>query len=350
MGATRVLATLAVTSGLALAAAACGSAGAPASTPGHSAGTPPPSAAASTAPAGPAAATPPPIVAVTSHGALVTLDPATGVVTRRLGPTHVLGDEISVSGAGMVYFAVQHHCTSTVEEISADGGTPAVVAENGSLPAVSPDGTKLAYARQLPLVSGCIVNPVNLSSHYKVVVRSLSTGGEVIYPMVPAGQGSGLPFPIGHLSWAPDNERLAVSTTQVQDNEGWGLHLVDTATARDVMSGPGTTVVPVTGQPDAGRSYLREGVFMPDGDLFVSRACCAGVPVVNNSRLMWEVTTSGALVHQVAIGYASLDHTSLNVSADGQWLLYLAGTVLYVSHGGARPRAVTSGLIAAAWG
>ena len=70
---------------------------------------------------------------------------------------------------------------------------------------------------------------------------------------------------------------------------------------------------------------------MPDGNLFVSRACCGGVPVQNTSRLMWEVSTAGALVHQVAIGFASLDHTSLAVSPDGGWLLYLAGHDLYVS-------------------
>jgi hypothetical protein len=89
---------------------------------------------------------------------------------------------------------------------------------------------------------------------------------------------------------------------------------------------------------------------MPSGDLFVSRACCGGDPAVNSSRLMWEVTTSGALLHQVAIGYPNLDHTSLDVSTDGRWLLYLAGNDLCVSQGGATPKELTTGLIAAAWG
>ena len=89
---------------------------------------------------------------------------------------------------------------------------------------------------------------------------------------------------------------------------------------------------------------------MPDGNLFVSRACCAGVPVRNTSRLMWEVTTAGGFVHQVAIGFPNLDHTSLDVSPTGDWLLYLAGTDLYVSQGGATPHEVTSALVAAAWG
>jgi len=124
---------------------------------------------------------------------------------------------------------------------------------------------------------------------------------------------------------------------------------LDTSTARYYLSGPGDTPVPVTGHPSARRSYLREAVFMPDGNLFVSRACCAGVPVRDTSRLMWEVNTSGALVRQVAVGFASLDHTSLDSTVNGKWLLYLAGDILYVSHHGNTPKQLTTGLIAAAW-
>ncbi len=64
---------------------------------------------------------------------------------------------------------------------------------------------------------------------------------------------------------------------------------------------------------------------------------------------MWEVDLSGTLVHQVALGYANLEHTSLDVAASGRWLLYLAGTDLYVSHDGRTPTELTTGLIAAAW-
>jgi hypothetical protein len=65
---------------------------------------------------------------------------------------------------------------------------------------------------------------------------------------------------------------------------------------------------------------------------------------------MWEVSADGLLIHQVAVGFATVDHTSLDVSADGRWLLYLAGNDLYVSPGGARPHLLTKGLTAAAWG
>jgi hypothetical protein len=218
----------------------------------------------------------------------------------------------------------------------------------GSLPAVSPDGTKLAYASQPFLSTQCESQANALIANYNLRIRTLSSGAAATLPMI-SGQGGGLPAPISHLSWAKDSDHLAVSVASVQDNEGWGVSLVDTAVVTGYVDGPGTTLLPVTGT-DSQQSYLREGVYMPDGNLFVSRACCGGFPVHNTSRLMWEVNTSGALVRQVAIGFATLDHASLDVSPDGNWLLYLAANDLYVSHGGATPSKLTTGLIAAAWG
>ena len=298
--------------------------------------------------ASPAAAGEPGIVAVTSAGALVTLSPSTGVVEQTLVPSGVEGDEVSVAPSGLVYFAVQNGCTSTIESVPVGGGSVAVIVP-GSLPAVSPDGTKLAYASQPSLTIGCVPTTTDLTALYQVKIRTLSSGTTISLPPVPAKQDSGLPEPIFHLSWATDSQHLAVSIGQVEDNEGYEVLLVDTSRAQYYLDGTGVANVPVTGSPTPLQSYLREGVYMPNGDLFVSRACCAGDPPVNSSRLLWEVTTSGVLVHQVAIGFVSLDHTSLDVSSDGQWLLYLAGNDLYVSKGGATPSELTTGLIAAAW-
>jgi hypothetical protein len=303
----------------------------------------------SSASASAVAATPPAMVAVTRGGALVTLNPATGSVSRTLVPAHVIGDEVSVSSSGVVYFAVKQGCKYEVEAIPVTGGAVASVAP-GSLPAVSPDGTKLAYADQPILAAGCVPHVSDLVTLYHLDIRTLSSGSTVKLPMVAPGQDGGLPYPISHLSWAADNDHLAVSIASPEDNEGWNLNVLDTAQAQYYLSGTGVVSVPVSGSPSPRQSYLREGVYMPDGDLFVSRACCGGVPVHNTSRLMWEVSNSGALVHQVAIGFANLDHVSLDVSADGNWLLYLAANDLYVSAGGATPRKISSGLIAAAWG
>lgn len=304
----------------------------------------------SSSPSGGGAATPPAMVAVTKGGALVTLNPATGAASSTLVPAHVIGDEISVSSSGLVYFAVKNGCKDEIEAIPTAGGSVTTLA-TGSLPAVSPDGTKLAYAVQPTLAAGCF--PANVSDPvtlFHLKIRTLSSGTTISLPMVAPGQSSGLPYPISHLSWAADNDHLAVSIAAPQDNEGWNLNILDTSQAQYYLAGSGVVSVPATGSPTAQQSYLREGVYMPNGDLFVSRACCGGLPPHNTSRLMWEVSTSGALVHQVAIGYANLDHVSLDVSSDGNWLLYLAANDLYVSQGGATPRKITSGLVAAAWG
>jgi hypothetical protein len=334
--------------GASLAACGGGSTGAPAAaTPGATS-----VASASphrTGPAGPTAASPG-IVAVTAGGALVVINHATGAVTRTLVTSGVIGDEISMApGGSTVYFATHHGgCQDEIESVPVAGGGPTVIT-TGLLPAISPDGTKLAFASEPSMSAGCVPDQANLTAQYKLVIRTLSSGSQTVLPMEPASAASGLPAPISHISWAQDNTQVAVSISSVQDNEGWAVVVVDTAVARYYQGGAGDTPVPVTGSPNARDSYYREGVFLPDGSLFVSRACCGGVPVKNTSRLMWEVDIAGALVHEVAIGYANLDHTSLAVSPSGKWLLYLAGHDLYVSRGGRRPVRLAAGLVAAAW-
>ena len=308
-----------------------------------------------TAPAGASSSAPhatgrPGILAVTKTGALVRIDPTTGSIRQTLVASRVLGDEISVSpDHSTVYYAQRSGCDAEIKSISTGGGTPTSIAP-GQLPAISPDGAKLAFARQPLLTPGCLPNQPNLASLFKVVIHTLPAGSETVLSVSPQVQSSGLFAPISHLSWEADNVRLAVSTTAVQDNEGWALSIVDTSAAPYyVRPGPGVTAVSVTGSPDAQGSYIREGIFLPNGNLFISRACCGGVPIHNTSRLMWEVTPSGAFVHQVAIGYPDLEHVSLAASATGRFLLYLAGSDLYVSENGKRPSKLASGMIAATW-
>lgn len=335
---------------MAISLAACSGSGGGAAAPAVTVTAPASTAPASTSSATPVAASRPGILAVTKAGALVRIDPTTGTVTRTLVASGVLGDEISVSpDHSTVYYAQRSGCDNEVKSISADGGSPTSIAP-GELPAVSPDGTKLAFTQQPAFTSGCIPHQSNLAILFKVVIQALPGGGETVLTAPPALQQSGLYAPISHLSWAADNGRLAVSVSQVEDNEGWSLNIVDTSVARYYVGpAPGVTTVPVAGAPDAQRSYISEGVFLPDGNLFISRACCGGVPIQNTSRLMWEVTPGGALVHEVAIGFPNLDHVSLAATPTGQFLLYIAGGDLYVSEKGNRPSKLTSGLIAATW-
>jgi hypothetical protein len=305
---------------------------------------------ASSSPATAPAGTEPGIVAVTKAGALVQLDPATGAVRDTLVASGVTGDQVSVASNGTVYFATGSGCAGTIKSIPAGGGAPAVVG-SGWDPAVSPDGSMLAYAAQPGANQTCPGWDTGTpGTAFRLGILALAGGATIkTIPQVPAGQQA-LPGPISHLSWAPDNQHVAVSIASVQDNEGWAVNIVDTKTAQSYLDGPGVSSVPVTGDPTPQQSYLREGVYMPGGNLFVSRACCGGFPPHNTSRLMWEVAPNGMMTHQVAIGFPAIDHVSLDVSSDGNWLLYLGGNDLYVSQGGARPSQVASGLIAAAWG
>jgi hypothetical protein len=304
--------------------------------------------------AGPSAARPG-IVAVTTAGAVEVLNPVTGIATAVLAPSQdAIGDEIAVSPSGQtVYFAVRHGCTDDIESVPVAGGTPVVVA-HGLLPAISPDGTKLAFVRE-PFGAGgaprygCSGASANAGGQVTVVVRNLASGAQTTYPAPPAASTS--PTPVSHLSWAADGKQLLVSVGAGQDDEGWGLAVIDTATAGYYLPAdwtPQTPGVPVASSAAAG-SYYREGVYLPDGNLFVSQVCCSGVPVQITSSLLLEVTPSGSLVHQVAIGFTNRDHSSLAVDPSGRWLLYLSGQDLFISAAGAPPAELTSGLIAAAW-
>jgi hypothetical protein len=107
--------------------------------------------------------------------------------------------------------------------------------------------------------------------------------------------------------------------------------------------------VPVADGPDVEQSYYREGAFLPDGDMFVNRVCCSGWAVRDTSSLLWEISPSGQLIRQVAIGFTNRDHSSLDADPSGRWLLYLSGQDLFLSKDGTAPFMLTSGLIAAAW-
>ncbi len=292
-------------------------------------------------PSGPAGEGRPDIIAVTSQGALVVLDPLTGVARTILVRGGVLAGAVSVSSDGRtVYFAAQHGCGGTIESVPAGGGRVSVIAP-GVLPAVSPDGTKVAFDR---IPCG---RPGSAAGRPEVVVRDLAGGGEKVLTAAPGrAQGGAVP----ELSWSPDSTRLLVAVGLPEGSRSWILAQVDPATARYYLpsAGSGATAVPVTG-PDAAHSYYRGGAFLPGGDLFVDRICCTDGTAGETSNLLWEIGPSGRFVRQVAIGWLNRDHTSLDGDPSGHWLLYLSGPDLFLSLDGAAPFKLTTGIAAAAW-
>jgi hypothetical protein len=287
------------------------------------------------------------LVAMTTAGGLTVLDPLAGTSVRTLLSSGAVGDEIALSpDQRTVFFTRSHGCLGQIATIPVAGGGPTALTD-GSLPAISPDGTKLAFTRQQSLSQPGCVGATAASAGFAVVVRSLRTGHETKFPISPR-YASGLPVPISHLSWAPDNRRLAISITSTQDNQGWNLVVMDT-TSDTYYDSPSNLSVPVTGDT-AAQSYYSEGVFLPDGNLFVSRTCCSGVPPITTSVLLEEVmVTTGAEVQRIAVGYTDRAHDSLDADQTGSWLLYLSGHDLMTSKDGQRPSVLATGLSAADW-
>src|SRR5579859_690602 len=112
--------------------------------------------------AGPAT---PSIVGVTTGGVVEVIDSATLSPVKQLtGTQDAVGDQVSVSPDGKtVYFAVKDNgCNSIIKSVPVDGSAAASpVAPNaqGVLPAVSPDGTRLAYVNE-PHSGGPATPPV----------------------------------------------------------------------------------------------------------------------------------------------------------------------------------------------
>ena len=310
------------------------------------------------APAPSAAGGIPDVVAVSSAGSIELLSTSTGLATKVLVPkVDAVGDEVTVSPNGqIVYYAVKSGCSDHVYSVPVTGGTPTEVT-TGALPAISPDGTELAFVREpytaYPYVPiGCASKLAGASpgKDFQVVVRNLTSGSEKVYPAAPATLD--LPIPISHLSWSPSGGKLLVSLAPAQDNEPWTLHELNIAadnyyTAASFAATQATAVIPVTGTPNAADSYYPEGVYQPDGNVFVVRECCAGVPVKSTSIKLQQVTPSGTLIRTVAQGFLNRVHSSLDAASGKQ--LYLSGSTLFVSSNGSTAKQITGGLIAATW-
>ena len=111
--------------------------------------------------------------------------------------------------------------SARIERVSLDGGSPVFVAY-GAKPAVSPDGTRLAYIQEssgsCKASAPCPPSDLNLP----LIVRDLRTGSEHMLQS-PVSVG------VSALSWSDDDVHLAVS-------DGNGFWVVDTSTATTAKS------------------------------------------------------------------------------------------------------------------
>jgi hypothetical protein len=140
------------------------------------------------------------LVTVASNGAVELQSPESGAVLSTLvGPSPVdtsgrhLGEPVAVTADTQFAYVGYERPSPVIESIPLSGGTPTYVAA-GMDPAVSPDGTELAYASVA-------------SNNSDVVVRDLATGAQ---QTVDLSSGAAL---LNALSWSPDGTELALSGT-----------------------------------------------------------------------------------------------------------------------------------------
>jgi hypothetical protein len=145
------------------------------------------------------------LLTVESGGAVVLLDPQTGaVLSTVVGPSPVdsdgrhLGQPEDVTTAGDVAYVAYETPTPVIERIPFAGGTPTYVAD-GSFPAVSPDGTQLAFS---VFRTG---SDTGGSTDWGVAVRDLATGAQRT-----VNETTAITV-INRLSWSPDGTELAMS-------------------------------------------------------------------------------------------------------------------------------------------
>ena len=286
---------------------------------------------------------PPALAAVTTGGNLESLDPSTGhpLATLASGAT---GDEVSLTpDRTHVYFETGPDCFHRILSVPLAGGPTSLVAA-GSHPTVSPNGTKFAYAVE-PLGPGCPAGPTNPAILYYVVVQPLPGGTPSVFSLPPSLVNARQPRTVDHLSWAPDNRRLAVSIDGGADSKQWNAVVMDTAMDHYYVPESGTGVPVERGDEF---SY-HQAVFEPDGNLFANVVCCSGAKTPT-ATVMAEVDLTGRTVHEISSGLTDRDHTSLAADAGGHWVLYLAGSDLVASADGSPPTVVsTAGFIAADW-
>ena len=249
--------------------------------------------------------------------------------------------EIASAGSAVTAFRIEGVAPSVVERKSV---LEKLLAASGTLGTLDEAPSRSLWrGSDLSSMSGD-----NKGASVQVVVLNLDTHAATTYP-APPGEA---PFvaPISHLSWSPDGSMLLVSSGPVQDNEGWELNRLNVTKSAyylpDGSKETGKRYVQAATSASAG-SYFEEGVYLPDGNLFVDRMCCAGEPPKTTSSLLQVVNGSGGLVRAVAIGYLKDAHSSLD--AVPGWTLYLSGTDLFVVADGQKAKALTTGYIAAAW-
>jgi Tol biopolymer transport system component len=277
------------------------------------------------------------MVVVTSKGAVLVVDATTGEPRDTLAPPGSADGTHKPSRApgGTIYFSKQGvDCGyPTLFEVPLDGSREPRRLGNGGAPAVSPDGTRLAYFTPS---NGCI--------GATLVVRNLATGKEQRWE-APESDGYFSNGAITAIAWAPDGRRLAFQF----DWEGSGVYLLDTG-----VPGRLDTARPVEPkrQPDNTSLALR-GWHPIDGRLAVAALCClspdgmTSTEVHDRTRTFLVDPATGESTDLHRAGEAAF---SMDYDGSGQWMLWISEDgFLRVRDPRGGERSVRQGYASATW-
>ena len=261
-----------------------------------------------TSAAGPGAA-----VAITDDNRVVVVDTRTGAEVRELfrgsppdpkdpGTGDLGGLSVSADGATVWFHRSGHGCANagTIYRVPVGGGEAEAVAE-GEVPAISADGSQLAYAdrRGADECAGTLV------------VRDVETGGVTEWRQ---GGDDANPWAISAIAWAPDGRSLAIEMGS--DASGIGILDLTVDESLDDLSG-----LPVGGPNGA-------PAWSPDGqDLYATTWCCGDFSFDPASAQIVRVHLADGAVEEVARPGAYVE--ALDVDASGRWLLYVADGQLF---------------------
>lgn len=221
-----------------------------------------------------------------------------------------------------------------------DGTGITALGVRGSRPAISPDGTRVAY----------VAGPIGEGTSLRI--RTIATGAEVVAEVPFGGLGDPL--------WSPDGTRLLVPTDSADAKgfvTGEGLSLVDAATgaATAIVAPKGNEVTGYSWAPSgaqfayarsrwAGRVYS-ETIRIANVDGTIARTVGAGSnPLWGPARLVFQRHTSerwhGMTVYHAQLWLADpttqLSHYPAKGMVAGPWAGYWApdGSMLYGGIGG----------------
>jgi hypothetical protein len=277
----------------------------------------------------------------TENGSLALLSPTTGALQRTIpvapaqavpprdaGANMGAVSAISVTADGQTAYLqrdVQRVGADRqiIERLSLDGGPPTFVAE-GTEPAISPDGSSLAYLKPVP------VNNWTRT----VVVTDTRTGATTSWEMPYPPDSGRVPTPAGvnpaaelpealSISWAPDGIHLAVAMTANAFNSQVGLELLDTS--RPVEANNPRFFTSAAAIPHSTATQWFAAAYRGNtGQLGIIASCAQAQHCVSAATRLLSVDPGTGRVRSLGAltGYPEADTTTFDAS--GRTMYYVA--------------------------